>query len=92
MAALDPGFVRSTKSYLTEANLVNIKRELKIEEEEAMRNPDKVSDRNAVLSSGMNFMKTLECGSRNGKMSLTARKVLPPSITYFETYNKMNSI
>lgn len=57
MASLDPGFVRSTKNYLREANLMNVKRELKKEEEEALRCPDVVPDRDAALSSGLSFME-----------------------------------
>ena len=92
MASLSPGFVRSTRNYLREANLINIKRELKREEAEAVKNPDMVTDRDAVLESGLSFMKTLETnGGRNVKMSLTARKV-QPSNSYFETYSKMGDI
>jgi len=57
--------------------VINVKRELKKAEEDAMRNPDKVSDRDAVLSSGLSFMKTIDNG-RNGKMSMTARKGAAP--------------
>jgi len=36
---------------------MNVKRELKKEEEEALRCPDVVPDRDAVLSSGLSFME-----------------------------------
>ena len=38
---MQPDFVRSTKNYLKEANLINVKKEIKREQEEAIRNPDK---------------------------------------------------
>ena len=59
MASLDPTFVRSTKNYLKEANQMNVKREIKREEEEALNCPDKPVDRDAALSSGLSFMKKM---------------------------------
>ncbi len=41
--ALDPGFVRSTKEYLKQANQQSVIREIKQEEEAVLKNLDKVS-------------------------------------------------
>ena len=61
-------------------------------EEEALRCPDQLQDPDAALSSGLSFMKRMETGGRNAQMSLTSRKIGGPSNSYFETYNKMNTI
>ena len=53
--ALNPGFVRSTKEYLKQANQKDVLKQIQREEQEALKNPDRDN-----VSSGMSFMEQVQ--------------------------------
>jgi len=95
---LNPGFVRSTKEYLKQANQINVQRDIERQEREILKNigSSKVEQVSDGVSSGLSFMKANQTCKRGTlsparvrNLHMSSRKATPTN-AYFDSFTKMN--